>query len=77
MEEEEEEHYKEAHKSTKTCPYWKNKLLRLSFALSKYHHDEYIDAYKFKSQDNITLTNEKQFYLTWKTQTYYLAPRTA
>ena len=45
----------------------------LFFALSKSYYDEHIDAYKFKSQDNIIHIDEKHFYITHETQTYYLA----
>ena len=47
---------------------------RLFFAISKCYYDEQIDAYKFKSQDNIIHIDEKHFYLTRATQTYYVAP---
>ena len=47
---------------------------RLTFALFKYHYDEHINAYKFKSQDSIIHINEKHFYLTREIQTYYIAP---
>ena len=52
----------------------KNKLHRLSFALSKCHYDEHIDAYKYKSQDNIVHIDKRHLYRTRETQTYYLVP---
>ena len=51
-----------------------NKLHRLSFALSKCEYDENSDAFKFKPYTNVVHIDEKYFYLTRETQTYYLAP---
>ncbi|XP_057526547.1 uncharacterized protein LOC130805777 [Amaranthus tricolor] len=51
-----------------------NKLHRLSFALSKCEYDEKNDAFKFKPYTNVVHIDEKNFYLTRETQTYYLAP---
>ena len=51
-----------------------NKLHRLSFTLSKLQYDEHTDSFKFKSHNNIVHIDEKHFYLTRESQTYYLAP---
>ncbi|XP_057548303.1 uncharacterized protein LOC130826748 [Amaranthus tricolor] len=51
-----------------------NKLHRLSFALSKCEYDEQNDAFKFKPYNNVVHIDEKHFYLTRETQSYYLAP---
>ena len=53
---------------------YNNKLHRLSFALSKLQYDEHTDSFKFKSHNNIVHIDEKHFYLTRESQTYYLAP---
>ncbi|XP_057532862.1 uncharacterized protein LOC130810746 [Amaranthus tricolor] len=50
-----------------------NKLHRLSFALSKCEYDEQNDAFKFKPYTDVVHIDEKHFYLTRETQTYYLA----
>ncbi|XP_057550429.1 uncharacterized protein LOC130828458 [Amaranthus tricolor] len=50
-----------------------NKLHRLSLALSKLQYDEHIDTLKFKPHTNIVHIDEKHFYLTRESQTYYLA----
>ncbi|XP_057520610.1 uncharacterized protein LOC130800874 [Amaranthus tricolor] len=50
-----------------------NKLHRLSFALSKCEYDEQNDAFKFKPYTNVVHIDEKHFYLTRETQSYYLA----
>ena len=51
-----------------------NKLHRLTFALSKIAFDEHNDSFKFKPHTNIVHIDEKHFYLTRESQTYYLAP---
>ncbi|XP_057526582.1 uncharacterized protein LOC130805814 [Amaranthus tricolor] len=51
-----------------------NKLHRLGFALSKLQYDEQNDSFKFKLHTNIIHIDEKHFYLTRESQTYYLAP---
>ena len=42
--------------------------------LSKCEYDEHNDAFKFKPYTNVVHIDEKHFYLTRETQTYYLAP---
>ncbi|CAO2841385.1 unnamed protein product [Amaranthus hypochondriacus] len=51
-----------------------NKLHRLTFALSKIAFDDSSDSFTFKPHTNIVHIDEKHFYLTRETQTYYLAP---
>ena len=51
-----------------------NKLHRLSFALSKCEYNEQNDQFKFKPITNVVHIDEKHFYLTRETQSYYLAP---
>jgi DNA-binding XRE family transcriptional regulator len=51
-----------------------NKVHRLSFALSKLKYDEHNDTFTFKPHTNIVHIDEKHFYLTRESQTYYLAP---
>ena len=51
-----------------------NKLHRLRFALSKLQYDENNDSFQFKPHTNIVHIDEKHFYLTRESQTYYLAP---
>ncbi|XP_057538153.1 uncharacterized protein LOC130815683 [Amaranthus tricolor] len=51
-----------------------NKLYRLSFALSKCEYNEQNDAFKFKPFTNVVHIDEKHFYITRETQSYYLAP---
>ena len=51
-----------------------NKLHKLSFALLKCEYDQHNDAFKFKPYTNVVHIDEKHFYLTRETQTYYLAP---
>ena len=50
-----------------------NKLHRLSFTLSKLQYDEKNDSFQFKPHTNIVHIDEKHFYLTRESQTYYLA----
>ncbi|XP_057528114.1 uncharacterized protein LOC130806901 [Amaranthus tricolor] len=49
-------------------------VAKLSFALSKCEYDEHNDAFKFKPYTNVVHIDEKHFYLTRETQSYYLAP---
>ena len=51
-----------------------NKLHRLGFALFKLQYDEPNDSFKFKRYTNHVHIDEKHFYLTRESQTYYLAP---
>ncbi|XP_057518480.1 uncharacterized protein LOC130799400 [Amaranthus tricolor] len=51
-----------------------NRLHRLSFALSKCEYDEQSDAFKFKPYTNVVHIDEKHFYPTRETLSYYLAP---
>ena len=70
---EEEQSHKKVHKRNQT-DLNENKLHRLSFALYKCEYDEQNDSFKFKPYTDVVHIDEKHFYLTRETQTYYLAP---